>query len=291
MFDNFVVALDGSACSAHALDVALSLARIEGSRLAFCSVAAPLPIYPASAPDVMAEEALAELRDQAQRIVDDADAKARIAGIAGEGSVAIGDPIVEIVDFAARRRADAIVMGTHGRSGVKRLFLGSVAEGVLRSSKLPVVTVREEASIARGPILVPLDGSSCATRALDLAAAFAAGLAEPVVVAHVVDLAQAGVMSGGQPQLVPESLELLHSEAKVIVDDGLRRVAQRVPASSCVLEGAPVGEIERLAAQLPAGYIVIGSHGRSGLSRLLMGSVAEGVVRAATVPVMVVPIT
>lgn len=291
MFDNFVVALDGSACSAHALDVALSLARIENSRLAFCSVAAPLPIYPASAPDVMAEEALAELRDQAQRIVDDADAKARIAGIAGEGSVAIGDPIVEIVDFAARRRADAIVMGTHGRSGVKRLFLGSVAEGVLRSSKLPVVTVREEASIASGPILVPLDGSSCATRALDLAAAFAASLAEPLVVAHVVDLAQAGVMSGGQPQLVPESLELLHSEAKVIVDDGLRRVAQRVPASSCVLEGAPVGEIERLAAQLPASYIVIGSHGRSGLSRLLMGSVAEGVVRAATVPVMVVPIT
>ncbi|MFY9718145.1 MAG: universal stress protein [Candidatus Cybelea sp.] len=293
MFNNFVVALDGSAGSGRALDVALRLARIEGSKLAVCSVAAPLPIYPASAPDVIAEAALAELRDQAQRIVDDAQSKVRAAGVTADGSVLIGDPIYEIVTFAAKRAADAIVMGTHGRSGIKRLFLGSVAEGVLRSSALPIVTVRDEARIATngGAILVPVDGSECATHALDVAAAFAASLDAPLVVAHVVDLTQAAVMSGGQPQLVPESIEVLRSEAKAIVDEAVSHVADRVATSSRTPEGAPVEEIERLAAELPASFIAIGSHGRGGLTRLLMGSVAEGVVRAGSVPVMVVRFT
>jgi nucleotide-binding universal stress UspA family protein len=291
MFNNFVVALDGSAGSGRALDVALRLARIEGSKLAVCSVAAPLPIYPTSAPDVIAEAALAELRDQAQRIVDDAASKARAAGITAEGSVLIGDPIYEIVAFATKRAADAIVMGTHGRSGIQRLFLGSVAEGVLRSSALPIVTVRDEARIAinGGAILVPVDGSECATHALDVAAAFAASVEAPLVVAHVIDLTQAAVMSGGQPQLVPESIEVLRSEAKAIVDDAVRHVAARVATSSRTPDGAPVQEIERLAAELPASFIAIGSHGRGALTRLLMGSVAEGVVRAGSVPVMVVP--
>jgi nucleotide-binding universal stress UspA family protein len=291
MFDNFVVALDGSACSARALDVALALARIEGSKLTVCSVAAPLPVYPASAPDVMAEEALAEVRDQAQRIVDDAGARARAAGITVEGSVLIGDPSVEITDFAVKSGAAGIVMGTHGRSGLKRLFLGSVADGVLRASKLPVITVREESRVEGdgGAILVPVDGSECATHALDIATAFAASLDEALVVAAVVDLAQAGVMSGGQPQLVAGCIEVLQEEAKDIVDDAVKRVAGRVATSSRISQGTPAEEIEQLATELQVRFIVMGSRGRSGLSRLLMGSVAEGVVRAAPVPVMVVP--
>jgi nucleotide-binding universal stress UspA family protein len=60
----------------------------------------------------------------------------------------VGDPVYEIIGYAQKQRADAIVMGTHGRSGLKRLFMGSVAEGVLRCSPVPVLTVREEAKLA-----------------------------------------------------------------------------------------------------------------------------------------------
>jgi nucleotide-binding universal stress UspA family protein len=291
VFNSFVVALDGSACSARALEVALALAHIEDSKVAVCSVAAPLPVFPASAPDVMGEEALAELRDQAQRVVDGAAAKLRAAGVAAEGSVLVGDPVVEIVDFATKRGAGAIIVGTHGRSGLKRLFLGSVAEGVLRASLLPVIIIREEAHIPSdgGAILVPVDGSEAATHALDIAANFAASLDETLVVAAVVDLAQAGVMSGGQPQLVAESIDALQTEAQDIVDDAVNRVADQAATSSRIAQGTPAQEIERLAAELHVSFIVMGSHGRSGLGRLLVGSVAEGVVRAAPVPVMVVP--
>ena len=89
--------------------------------------------------------------------------------------------------------------------------------------------------------------------------------------------------------LVEESIQLLRAEGKEIVDRAVARAGAKVPVSARVPEGAPVEQIEQLAAELPANFIVLGTHGRSGLELLLMGSVAEGVVRAASVPAMVVP--
>ena len=138
-------------------------------------------------------------------------------------------------------------------------------------------------------ILVPVDGSEYSTHALDVATDLAATLDAELVVCHVVDLAKAATLSGGEAQLVPGCLEELESEGKAILDAALARAGSRVRVSSRVAEGVPVEEIERLAAELRPTFIVIGSHGRTGLTRLVMGSVAEGVVRAAPVPVMVVP--
>jgi nucleotide-binding universal stress UspA family protein len=139
------------------------------------------------------------------------------------------------------------------------------------------------------PILVPVDGSDCSMRALDFAVELASSLAAEIVVCHVLDLSRAAAMSGGAAQLVEESMELLRTEGKEILDRAVARAGTKVHVSTRVPEGAPVEQIERLAAELPATFIVLGSHGRTGLDRLLMGSVAEGVVRAASVPAMVVP--
>jgi nucleotide-binding universal stress UspA family protein len=139
------------------------------------------------------------------------------------------------------------------------------------------------------PILVPVDGSDCSMRALDFAVELASSLAAEIVVCHVLDLSRAAAMSGGAAQLVEESMELLRTEGKEILDRAVARAGAKVRVSTRVPEGAPVEQIERLAAELPATFIVLGSHGRTGLDRLLMGSVAEGVVRAASVPAMVVP--
>jgi nucleotide-binding universal stress UspA family protein len=289
VFENLVVALDGSRCAAHAFELTLALAGAETSTIAVCSIADARPIYGTLSPDVTVEGALAAIQGYAQSIVDDALAKARAAGITVRGSVLSGEPVYEIVSYATAMHGDAIVVGTHGRSGLKRLFLGSVAEGVLRSANLPVVIVREDSQLGELRVLVAIDGSDCSLRALDLAAGLAKSLDTELVVCNVVDLARAAVLSGGAAQLVEESLELLQTESNEILAEGVKRAADIARVTSRSLEGKPIEQIERLATEIRPAFVVIGSHGRGGLSRAVMGSVAEGVVRGAPVPVIAVP--
>jgi nucleotide-binding universal stress UspA family protein len=138
-------------------------------------------------------------------------------------------------------------------------------------------------------ILVPLDGSETSERALDVAADFAARLDADIVACHVIDLGRAAAMSGGQAQLVAGCLEALRDEGRSILKEAEQRVAGRARITTRIVDGTPVEAIEKLAEEISAGYIVLGSHGRSGLTRLVLGSVAEGVVRSARIPVMVVP--
>jgi nucleotide-binding universal stress UspA family protein len=147
MFKNIIVALDGSSCAEHAFAVAVALAKTEGSKVAVCSVVDPKPaMWSSSNPS--AEQAFADAEARAERTIDEAVVKATAAGVPAEGNLFLGDPAYEIVSYAMKTHADAIVMGTHGRSGLKRLFMGSVAEGVLRSASVPVVIVRDDARIA-----------------------------------------------------------------------------------------------------------------------------------------------
>lgn len=147
MFKNLVVALDGSPCADRALEVALDLARIAGSHLAICCVVDPSPLYGTLEPAVLIENTLEEIRTEAQHVVNTAIEKAQAAGVSAEGCTPFGDPVHEIGAFAQRIDADGIVIGTHGRSGVRRLFMGSIAEGVMRHATVPVVTVRQEVRV------------------------------------------------------------------------------------------------------------------------------------------------
>jgi|GEM_PF-6692730 len=106
-------------------------------------------------------------------------------------------------------------------------------------------------------ILVPVDGSECSLSALDVAADLGTKLGTTIVVCHVLDIGRAAAMSGGAPQLVAGCLEALESEGKEIVDEAFKRVTGRIATAQ--------------------------------LARLMMGSVAEGAVRHASVPVIVVP--
>ncbi len=296
MFASLVVALDGSECAHRAFDLALHIAKAEGSKLSICSVADPSAIYGTLEPLVIVERALDQIHDNAQRVVDEAAAKAAAAGVPAQGCVLEGDPAYEIVLYAGKIGADAIVIGTHGRSGLRRLLMGSVAEGVLRHSTAPVIVAREGARVGEPAgksdvekILVPDDGSETSVRALDIATDFAASTNAELVICHVVNLADVALLSGGEAQLMPGCLLELESNAKAILNEAITRVGSRVRATCRCAEGEPIAEIERLIAEIRPDFIVMGSHGRGGLGRVVMGSVAEGVVRAAPVPVMVVP--
>jgi len=150
MFSNLVVALDGSACADHALELALRLAKLDGTKLAICSVADPSPLYRTFESAAAADVTLEQIHRAAEGVVNEGVAKATAASVPVAGIVLEGEPVLEITDYAKKIHADAIVIGTHGRSGIQRLLLGSVAEGVLRQAVMPVFTVREEARI--GPL-------------------------------------------------------------------------------------------------------------------------------------------
>ena len=296
MLENLTVALDGSPCSQHACEFALGVATFEHCALDFCSVADPFPVYGTLEPSVLIEHTWEDIQGQARLIVSEAVEKARAAGIAADGTVREGDPVFEILAFSKQMEADAIVIGTHGRSGLRRLFMGSVAEGVLRRAPIPVIAVRADARILQGKpqarqvkVLVPIDGSKPSVRALDVAVEFAESLDAELILCNVVSLTDVALRTGGEAQLMPGVLEESEAFGKTLLDEGLARIGSRVRACTRSVDGETVEGIKRLADETAANLIVIGRHGRSGQGRVVMGSVAEGVMRVAPVPVVVVP--
>lgn len=145
MFKKIAVALDGSKCADEALDVAINLAQNEAAELFVCSIVDPRALA-AVTPLPAIEPVIAAGEIEARQLVQAAVEKALHAGVFAEGETHFGSSFQEIVRFAKRRTVDAIVMGTHGRSGLKRLLLGSVAENVLRNASCPVIVVREGSS-------------------------------------------------------------------------------------------------------------------------------------------------
>lgn len=190
------------------------------------------------------------------------------------------DVAAAILHHAAALRADLIVMGTHGRSGVERTLLGSVAEAVARHAKCPVLTVRPSAG-----------GDESALRRVLVAVEEAAP--EPPQVAWAARLAQA---YGSHLDLVRVvSPSLLHPGETPAHRNGhrdLRELEERLEAtglevSSRVVDGEPGPALLGAAEALAPDLIVVGSHGRTGVRRAILGSVSEQVLRDAPCPVFV----
>ncbi len=144
VFKNIVVALDDSACAMKAFQLASTLGHHEGASIVVCTVVDPKSAMWSSTTPT-AERALAQAEEVARQIVADALTRAELAGLTAEGEVRAGDPAEQIVAYAIEVHADAIVMGTHGWSGIKNFVMGSVAESVLRTAPCPVIVVRDQA--------------------------------------------------------------------------------------------------------------------------------------------------
>lgn len=221
----------------------------------------------------------------------------RFAGSKVRRSVEQGSPAETIIKRAAANKSTLIAMTTHGRSGLDRWLLGSVAEKILRTTANPVLLVRAdhdgrvsgEASFQS--IIVPLDGSKLAEAALPDAARIARKFAVEVLLLRAYSNPYAPFVSGGGHYAV--NLEALlqdirdagrsYLEAKIA--DLKKRGVEQI--SYLLQEGDAADEILAVAEQSPESLIVMSSHGRSGVRRWLLGSVAETVVRHAHCPVLV----
>jgi nucleotide-binding universal stress UspA family protein len=197
-----------------------------------------------------------------------------------------GDPAEEILRAAGQLRPDLIAVGTHGRTGLSWLLAGSVATAVLRHAPCPVLALHcpERAPAFKDirVILHPTDFSQGCEASLRVARSLARDLGARLVLLHVVPF---GFYANEMTVPVDPGVyrEALDEERQLIDGPDLK-----YPVESRLARGDPAEEILRAAAELGCGLIVMGTHGRSGLSRLFMGSVAEYVVPRADCPVLAV---
>ena len=199
-----------------------------------------------------------------------------------------GEPSQMIVNAADRGRVGLIAMTTHGWRGLDRLRFGSVAESVVRKAPVPVLLVRGQLQwpVNRPPrILVPLDGSERSAAIVALVAPLRQRLRA------TVELLQ--VLEGGPPAFHPDVPITLADmgPARAAAREYLKRVAARLtadgpPVDWTVLEGPAATVIARRTVDSGADLVAMTTHGRSGVARLLVGSVAEQVLRTADVPVL-----
>ncbi|AQL42315.1 hypothetical protein BV210_06125 [Halorientalis sp. IM1011] len=206
-----------------------------------------------------------------------------------EAAVRAGIPSETILDYADEVGIDLIVMGTHGRTGVRRYLLGSVTEKVVRLSDIPVLSVHpaevDVGSIPYERILVPTDGSPGADPAVDCATDIATTYDAAL---HAVSVVDTGAMAGDvQIGVIIDQLREHATDAVESVADAARD-AGVAETETDVLEGRPFDAIRTYVDEADIDLIVMGTHGRSGLDRYLLGSVAEKTVRTAPVPVLTV---
>ena len=275
-----LVPVDVSPASRAVLAQAAALARTLSAQVTVLHVDEPpypgaLNEFPGSIPT----NTLVEPKKLARRLQLFA-AKIIPAKLAGEVLVGHGIAGQTIVAVARQRQSRLIVCGTHGYSGFKRLILGSTAEYLVRHSPCPILTMRRPSP--RQPvkrlrsILAPIDLSAPSRQASTYAAGLAAKLRGPLTLLHVVpaiDDNAAGERAAARSAAKLEQLAIK-----------LRSNGCRV--NSAVAQGETTAAI--LAAAADTDLIVIATHGRSGLGRILLGSTAEAIIRQATCPVLVV---
>jgi len=222
-----------------------------------------------------------------------------------QGEVAEGYPAEEILRYADKNDVDLILIATHGRSGVRRWAMGSVADKVLRASKVPVWLARagihEEIVYDKWPkrtVLVPLDGSELAESVLPHAEALAKQRGAELVEVVLVRVCEPPVIPADYPEAsMPLSWEE-HVEQVVAkcrhaceqylaeVEKGLKDAGLEVRSE--VLVGKPGNEIVDYVNRNPFNLIVMSTHGRSGLGRWAYGSIADKVLHGVSSPIFLV---
>ena len=295
MITRILFATDFSQWARRAEDYACALACSWKASLTVLSVA---EFPPGLNPDYpVNHQYLADLLKTASSQLVDLKGRAERQGIAVTTRVATGIPSEEVITAARAEDSDLIVVGTRGKTGLAHVLLGSTAERVTRGAPCPVLTVRMEPADNEGEstlsrpvtlerILVPVDFSDCSLDAFEYAVEVAQQAKASVMLLHVLEPVSYGldfdlghirtredVRASWTKRLEELASSLRHPD--VAVDVQLRG-------------GFPSDSIIDSVQTLPCDLIVMGTHGRRGISHALFGSVAEAVLRKARCPVVAV---
>jgi nucleotide-binding universal stress UspA family protein len=285
MYTSILVPLDGSELAEQILPYARCFAEALRIPVRLLRVNEP----GSTVPDAFARAGADYLAEVAENVFSGSAAVSR--------HVELGKPAEVIVERAGSESGTLIAMATHGLSGIQRLFLGSVAYKVVHMAKNPMLLIRPEQErdsmkpIQLSTLFVPLDGSGLAEAICPVAIGLAAHLNLEVLLVRVyASPGESPVIGDGVILDVAHRMrDRIREEVETYLDgkvqrfqaDGLRRV------SSLAIEGDAAGEIIDLA-KTPNNLITMSTHGRSGLQRWVLGSVAEKVIHYSGVPVLLI---
>jgi nucleotide-binding universal stress UspA family protein len=284
MYDTILVPTDGSDAASAAAEGALALARRFNAKLYVVHV-----LDLGNLPSETAEKAQVpdDLVRHAEELVATVVDLATDTGLEAHAEVVEAhEPVHEVlVNYARDHDVDCIVMGTHGRSGLTQLALGSTVERTLRASSVPVITIDEDGGLDPEfeRILVPTDGSDAARAAADLAIDLATETNAALHIVHVVDIGLI-VHEVDSGDILDTSKDAGQRAVDEIVDRATEAGVRTVKGS--VLSGRIAGAIVDYATDRDIDCIVMGTHGRTGVDRLLVGSVTERVIGLTTLPVI-----
>lgn len=284
MFDNILVPTDGSDCAQVAAGYAADLATRYEARVHALCVADSRTLENAPQSDQIKRERA----EVAERTCNDLS----VSGVPVEQAVRTDVPHRAILRYTTEQDIDLVVMGTHGRTGVERYLLGSVTEKVIRLSDIPVLTVRaEDDSDATYPytdILVPTDGSEGAEAALAPAVDIATTYDARIHALSVIDTMALGV--DVRSSAILDTLEESAQAAVETIEEQATRASVSA-VKTATDHGNPYRGIRSYVEEHDIDLVVMGTHGRSGIERYLLGSVTEKVVRLSDVPVLTVRVT
>jgi nucleotide-binding universal stress UspA family protein len=278
MSKHILVPLDGSSFGEAALRPALAIARRTRARVTLVSVQ---DLRAASATELRYEARAAYL----ERIRRECGPMEGSVGV----TVGCGHPADQILALAESSGADLIVMSTHGRGGVSRLWLGSVADQCLRHAHVPLLLTRPQPSgqlsgdraFLPNRVVVPLDGTDGAERALGEATRLAVTFRVPIALVRVIDCER------GADRPRPDAAAALAAARAYLNAVSTRLRGRGVPVTAVAIpDRHPASTI---IAEAAADMIVMATHARTGLERALLGSVADKVSRGARGAVVLVP--
>lgn len=280
-YRKILVAVDGSESSRNAFRQACRIVRHDKSWITTLTV---VPPYQDQFQTLNIREKVSRaLKLEGQKILDDISTVAQEEDVYVKFRLEEGSPVDTILDVAEENFFDLIVTGRRGKNRLDRSLIGTVTARIIGLSTCDVLVVPKNTTVAWSSLLVPIDGSSysasSAQRAIGLAKAYGAS----IKVISIVD-----VTEEFQAQ-APDAVENLVSQAWQHVDEvGRKAHAMDVPAERFVREGESFKVITDMARKQGTDIIVMGSHGRTGVKRLFMGSVTEKVIGHAACPVLVV---
>jgi nucleotide-binding universal stress UspA family protein len=294
VFERILVPVDGSGVSGKALEFAIERAKLHNSKITVAFAVNRLSVATATAAPyayVDATPMLEALEAEAEAVLGSAESAVRAAGVASTRVKLDGPAGRAILTYARETNPDVIVMGTRGRRGFERLAIGSTAEEVVRASAVPVfvIPLRAVAAAQPGPlqhVLVAIDGSPAADDGL----AFACDLAQReharLTLCTVAEAA--GMDWDGVDRDMFLEAEIEERARPLLERSRIRASSLGIDVNTDLRQGNAAAEIVASAQQAKADIIVVGTHGRAGIPRFILGSVAEGVLRTSTLPVCTV---
>lgn len=289
-FKSLLVPVDFSGPSLKALDYALGLAAEFGSQLRLLHVLEPSAVFNSDYPAYATWDRVAV---NGAKIRLDALIHKKFGDLDSAGAdVRLGRAYKIICAKARKEKTDLIILGTHGLTGLKRLFLGSTTEKVVRHAPCSVLVTRErkgksgKSGFKPKKILVPTDFSVPAKQALDSAIALAKQYNSQIQLLNVVPFHYAVA------DFDEVNYRVLESDLKEAGEKGLASLSKSIARKNISVvtrlrRGRPATEIAETASETGADLIVISTHGHTGWERALLGSTTEEVVRHAPCPVLV----